>query len=324
MRTSKVSATRSLFRAGLVVLIAVTGLPLPASAVDEPQDAERYVFYLAAQANRTLDDLCVGDVVRIDVKAERFQANQRGADTSNRNTTPPVQVYGVTIDGTVGNPEVGALFFTRRITSYRRAPPGTASFKFTATKAGTTGIAFKGTHIQSGWFLQFARGTQSYLSTELEVKVSNCDYSVTATSAWDAFNLHYKALVSDVRMASSDGVNYSGSGPWTLMITRRGECANTQVYKARVELTGTVDGDQLIVSLTYGRPVGNWIYHPTFDCRRHHSTSTLHHTGGPLEVIVPVTGNASVTLPHTLEDWLVAHYNAEGSATVTVTRLVPE
>ena len=44
-----------------------------------------------AQPNRSLDALCVGDVVRFDVKAERFIANKRASDTA-LNTSPPVQV----------------------------------------------------------------------------------------------------------------------------------------------------------------------------------------------------------------------------------------
>jgi hypothetical protein len=86
--------------AWIVAVVAIAGQPLIASAGDFAP--ERYIFYLAAQPNRSIDNLCVGDIVRIDVTAERFIANKRATDT-DRNTSPPVQLYGVSVNGAVGN-----------------------------------------------------------------------------------------------------------------------------------------------------------------------------------------------------------------------------
>jgi hypothetical protein len=284
--------------------------------------AERYVFYLAAHANRSLDNLCVGDVVRIDVTAERFIANKRATDT-DRNTNPAVQVYGVTIDGTVGNPEVGSLFFTKRITSARATPPGSAQFKFTATKAGTTGIVFKGTHIQTGWFMRFVSPDRTYLSTEVEVTVRNCEYSVTATGHWHAYSLDYTALISDVRLKSAGGGNYTGAGIWTFLITRVVGCSNTQVYEAPVTLNGTLEGDRLTVEITYDPPIGDWIYHATYDCSHQHAIETVTSVADDVRLTVDVEGE-SLSLPQTLRDRLSGVGDIEGYSRFTVRPAAPQ
>src|SRR5215203_3908706 len=102
MRVPRGSADGGLFGAGrllgvLTLLIATIGLPISASA---QAGYETYVFYLTGHANKNLTELCVGDVVMIDVSAERFLRNRRGSGT-DQTTNPAVQVYGVTIDGSV-------------------------------------------------------------------------------------------------------------------------------------------------------------------------------------------------------------------------------
>ena len=302
----------------LIVLSAITAHSL---AISVFADVERYVFYLSATPNRSLDNLCVGDVVRIDVAANRLHANSATIDPQT--TNPPVQVYGVTIEGNVGNPEVGSLYFTKRITSARGTPPGSAQFTFTATKAGTTGIVFKGTHIQKGWFMRMVSADKSYLSTELELTVRDCEYSVTATGHWHGFNLDYSAIVSDVRMSTSGGGHYTGAGIWTFLITATIGCANTQVYEAPITLTGDMEGDRLSVEIEYDPPAGNWIYHPTYDCSIDHATETVTQVADQVTVEVPADGG-SLSVPQTLLDRLSGMGNLEGQARVTVTPVAAE
>lgn len=306
---------------GLVVLILMASLPLSASAEGS---IETYVFYLAGGASKSLSDLCVGDVVTIDMKAERFLRNRRGSGT-DLTTNPPVQVYGVTIDGSVGNPEVGSLFFTRRTTSARGTPPGSAQFKFTATKAGSTGILFKGTKVATGWVEKFVNGNKDFLSTELEATVRDCEYSVTATSRWHCCNVDYTAIVSDVRMTSTGGGKYTGEGTWTFITTESdnpASCApHTQIYEAPVVLNGELDGDQLIVDVTYDRPMGDWFTWGTDSgtCHLRWSTQTLTHYPEPLTFTVPASGT-SLTLVQTLGDItdLAVYELPDGAVRLTV------
>lgn len=304
--------------AGLIALLVMAGQSLAVAADAAP---ERYVFYLAAQPNRSLDDLCVGDVVRFDVKAERFLSNKRATDTA-MNTSPPVQVYGVTINGAVGTPEVGSLNTARQVTSARSTPPGSAVFIFKAAKPGFTTIAFTGVAQQTGWFAQFV-ADRPYLSTEFEVMVKNCEYSVTASSHWSGFNLRYSAIVSDVRMSSTDGKKFTGAGTWEFMITSGGECPNTQFFEAPVALTGELNGDELRVSVTYDLPVGTWFFR----------SSISRCLGGPSETITqfaerltfPVSAQGgSLSVPQTLRDITGAavYELPNGQARVTVTPVV--
>lgn len=310
---------------GLVVLILMASLPLSASAEG---GMETYVFYLAGGANKSLTDLCVGDVVTIDIKAERFLRNRRGM-AADEHTNPPVQVFGVTITGTVGNPEVGSLFFTRQITSARGTPPGSAQFHFTATKAGSTGIVFRGTKIATGWFDHFVSGNKDYLSTELEATVRDCEYSVSATSRWHGFNVDYTAIVSDVRMTSTGGGKYTGEGTWTFITTDNpASCApHTQIYEAPVVLNGELDGDQLIVDVTYDRPMGDWYTWSTDSdrCGLRSSTQTLTQYPEPLTFTVPASGR-SLTLVQTLGDItdLAVYELPDGAVRLTVRPVAAE
>jgi hypothetical protein len=328
MRKGTGSAMSGLFGATrllavVAALIAFMGVPMSTSAEGS---VERYVFYLSGSASKSLTDLCVGDVVAIDVKAERFVSNRRGSGT-DQTTNPPVQVFGVTIDGSVGNPEVGSLFFTRQITTAQSSPPGSAKFKFTATKAGSTSIVFKGTSIATGWFDRFVNGNRDYLSTEMDVTVKNCEYSVTATTNWHNFGLDYTAVVSDIRLVSTGGGLYRGSGTYTFIITdnpKRDPCGpHTRTYQAQVDVTGGLDGDQLEVGIDYGHPTGEWRIYLTFECTVT-SREQLTVFPEPLNFTIPASG-ISITYQQTLKDItnLPIYETPNGLARVTVVPVAP-
>ena len=281
---------------GLIALLVLAGQQAVVAADAAP---ERYVFYLAAQPSRSPDDLCVGDVLRINVKAERFIANKRATNTE-MNTSPPVQVYGVTLNGAVGNAEIGSLNTTTQVTSARSTPPGSTIYNFTAAKAGFTTIVFTGVARQTGWFAHFA-SDRPYLSAEIEVTVNDCEYSVTATSHWSGFNLRYTALVSDVRMKSTGAGKYTGDGTWTFMITTGGECPNTQFFEARVELTGYLDGGELTVFVTYDWPVGTWFHRLSINRCVGGGSETMTQSAESLTFPVSAQGG-SLSLPQTLRD----------------------
>ena len=320
MRIRTGSATGKL----LALLIAFVGFPMSASAQPQP---ERYVFYLTGTPSKDLSNLCVGDVVMIDVAANRFLANRYAADT-NQFTNPPAQVFGVTIDGAVGNPDVGGLFFTRQVTTPRGTPPGSARFKFTATKAGSTSIIFKGSRIATGWFDQFANGNRDYLSTELEVTVKNCEYKVYATTHWHLLGLDYSALVSDIRLKSTGGNRYSGSGTWQFIVTdnpARDPCGpHTKIFEQQVTVTGELDGDELIVDIDYEHPNGEWLIYLTFECT---VTSRARLTQFPeaLTFKIPASGT-SVTLFQTLRDitGLPVYEDPDKPVRVTVVPVAPQ
>ena len=92
-------------------------------------------------------------------------------------------VPGVKIKGTSGNPELGSLNPTERVTTAAAKPLGSAQFAFQAAKSGTTFIEFTGTEVQRT-SAGVPTGIDVYLPTELQVTVKDCDYVVFATHEW--------------------------------------------------------------------------------------------------------------------------------------------
>lgn len=300
----------------LIVLLAMSSQPGPAQA---EAGFEKYVFYLAAKSSRSMADLCVGDRVTIDVTAERFHANRRGSGT-DQTTNPPVQVFGVTLNGAVGNPAIGSLTPPSQVTSAGAAPPGSAQFAFTAKEAGSTEIVFKGIKIETGWFLQFVNGNKEYLSTTLEATVKDCQYDVTVASQWNGFNLEWLGILDAARLSSSDGQKYTGSGTWTWVITEDpgdpGCAPHTLVLTSEADLTGELDGDRLIVDVAYRQAKGYLIGH-MLDCTTPQGRETLTQVPGPLTFTVPASGGR-LLLPHTLVDEAYAPLSLSGDAAIVV------
>ena len=227
----------------MALLFAVSSQPLPVYAQGS---VERYVFYLSAAATGGLGDICVGDRVALDIKAERFLANQRNSG-ANETTHPPVQVFGVTISGTVGNQEVGTLSPPSAMTSAGGTPPGSAQFVFTAKKPGSTGIEFKGTRIESNWFSQFIQPDRNYLSTELDATVKHCPYVVMIVSQFSVpgpAKIKFMAVLAELHASPDAQGKFTGSGvvTWLGSAGPVGDCGGSvAVGSSTANLTGEQD-----------------------------------------------------------------------------------
>jgi hypothetical protein len=332
MRAANGSTTRGRLRArwlGPIVLLTVAAAqPLPAFAQDQGA-AERWVLVLDASTDRSVDDLCVGDIVNIDVRAQRILANQRVPTEAD--ARPAAYVPGVKIKAASGNPEAGSLNPTERATTTTASPPGSARFVFQATHSGTTFIEFTGTEVQRTW-AGVPTGIDLYLPTELEVTVKDCDYVVYATYQWHlqttaAGGFDYTASVGEVMKSDSPG-HYTASGTWQLVKTEnpgvKGCPWHSRFVEAPVTLTGEVEGDQLKVEVSYKPARVNWATTGSRALGCIYPQGTVTYAAFPenLKFSVPL-GGSTLKLSQTLTSYDEGYVRG-GVTVVTVERVPPQ
>ncbi len=199
-----------------------------------------------------------------------------------------------------GDGGVGSISPPNSYTSLNSFPmPGTTSFDFKAEKAGRATVFFSA-RVNQVWFLGYEVSFNT-VRTQVQLKVEDCEYSVTAASSWHGQALDWTALVSDVRMSSTGGGKYRGSGLWTFTMTespaKTGCAPHTKTFQAPVELTGELDGDQLIVEVLYERARGEWIGY--LDCIYPSDSTGLIEFPEPLNFSIPASG-ASLSFSQTL------------------------
>jgi hypothetical protein len=298
-----------------IVLLIGGGTPLTTAA----QGIEKYRYYLTATPRQSLEDLCVGDRVWIDVTANRFLGNHRYTD-SEHVTNPPVQVFGVKLTATSGSPDVGTLSPATQMTAMRSSPPGSARFSFYATKPGFTTLQFTGTESRN-WFVPDV----SYLATELTATVKECEYDVTVVGRWSGSNIDYTAIIEVVRLRlGAQPGHYSGSAPveWVVAdaIARTGCSKHGSKVNGEVDVTAEFNGaDELIVDVSFAQVTGTFFtYQGPPYCNDISSTIVFHNMPEALTFTLPRSGGTR-HLPNTLVDNDFEILNRFGSAEVTVT-----
>jgi hypothetical protein len=314
---------RALWRPALAVIVLLLAAASPITSAAQDAGPETYRYYLAATPSRSLDDLCVGDRVTIDVAAVRFLGNKRAADTDHV-TNPPVQVFGVRLEAITGDPAIGTLFPAAQRTSARGSPPGSARFSFAPKKPGFTTLVFTGTESRS-WF---GGGDISYLSTELTATVKECDYDVIVTAHWIAGPISTYWANSDLirlRYAGQPG-HYTGSGvvSWLLVEDEPGCTLHAVPAESEVDVIAELEGeDQLIVDVDFGDPVTGASY--TYMCPEDVISSTylFKYTPAALTFTISAAGGYK-HLPQTLVDNNFSIFNLEGAADVSVAPAAPE
>jgi hypothetical protein len=323
MAKSTGSALRVFSRLVAIAAVLLVAVATPLTASAQP-GLQTYRYYLNATPRHSLDDMCVGDRVWIDVTANRFLGNHRYAD-SDHVTNPPVQVFGVKLTAIAGSPDVGTLSPASQRTSIRSSPAGSARFSFYATKPGFTTLQFTGTESQT-WF----QPDISYLSTELTATVKECEYDVTVVGRWSGFNIDYTAIseVTRLRLGAQPG-HYEGSGSvdWVIAdgVARAGCSKHAVTVAGEVTIVAEFDGaDALIVDVDFAMVTGTFYTHqgPPY-CDDISSTMIFHNTAEALTFTLSRSGGTR-HLPETLVDNDFAILNRSGSAEVTVTPARPE
>jgi hypothetical protein len=276
-----------------------------------------------------VDDLCVGDLVKIDVQAVRILANQRVPTEAE--ARPVGHVAGVKIKAVSGNPDAGSLNPTERITTAAANPPGSAAFVFQATASGTTFIEFSGTEVQRTW-AGVPTGIDVYLPTELEVTVKDCDYVVSATHLWHvqttaSGGYDYEESVMEFMKADRPG-HYTGSGRWLLVKTEnpgvKGCPAHSRSFGAPVKFVGQVEGDELKVDVNYQPVRLEWATTASRALGCLYPAATVIYPAFPddLKFSVPLDG-ATLTLPQVLTSFEEGKVR-DGTTLVTVERVPPQ
>lgn len=316
-RSSHLGRWRALTILALAVAIGSAGQP----SLVQAAGSSNIGIWLQAEQVGGIRTICVGDTVyfrlrvikRIGVEGE-FSLRM----------TAGINVAAEVADGSGG---VGSISPPSSYTSLDSFPmPGTTSFGFKAEKAGRATLFFSA-RVNQVWFLGYEVSFNT-VRTQVQLKVEDCEYAVTATSRWHGFGLNYTALVSDIRLSSSGGGRYTGSGLWTFLMTDNPafSCApTTQIYQAPVELTGQLDGDQLTVEVAYERPTG-WYHgrHHFSDCNFTNSESSVNQFPEPITFTVRASG-ATLSLVHTLGH-VIDHPSAKlpgGAVLVTVAPVAP-
>ena len=312
-------STGGVFRAGGRVVVAVVAVLLavasPMSSAAQDQGIERFRYYLTASPRQSLDNLCIGDRVLIDVTADQFLGNKRATDTDHV-TNPPVQVFGVALTATAGDPDVGTLFPASQRTSARGTPPGSAQFSFAPKKAGSTNLLFEGTEPRS-WY---AGGDLKYLSTELIATVKECEYDVTVVSHWNNGTAETLTATTEVVGLSPTGEpgHFAGSGivHWLVLNTEPRCTPHATELTSEVDIIAELEGtDELIVDADFGDLTSEFYGYLCPDDTIN-STYLVTYTPSPLTLTVSTSGSPK-RLPQTLVDNNYTILNLFGSAEVS-------
>jgi hypothetical protein len=300
----------------LVVMLAIGSAGQPLLAQAAPPDQAGYTLYkhyLTHVGAEGLDRVCVDDFVVFNVKAERILANNRtipsydGTEYSN----PPVQVGGVTVDGSVLNTNIGTLTPGSAPTSLRSNPPGSAVFTFLGVNPGLTELTFNGT-VYNPLF-----GPKKYLPISLDARVVNCNFAITTVSIWRVPGPAQLALVAIIHEAKIE-LDKQGhfSGParvtWTGGAKPVGDCsASVVIGDSQANLEGVMDRfGWLTVNVTF-QPASVAI---SGNC----TNGTYPVSADPLKVSVPSTGGSD-----TLRQVLQGPETMQGGSHILVIPLAP-
>ena len=198
-----------------------------------------------------------------------------------------------------------------------RWPRRTAIFVFTAQRPGTGAIVFETIVNRDSIFGVEVGGRR--LVTTAPIRVEDCAYRVTTISRWTVpgeANIVIRAHMADAGLAYDDTGRLTGTGTvqWEITAGRVGDCTgNVTAFNSNVELTGDVDGDNLLLDLAYDSALGRITVFCGF--------------GGPVPVEllpatltlpVPILGGGLRT-PHQL----LRPEPQGGETTILVTRSVP-
>jgi len=271
------------------------------------------------EAQPGIRTICVGDLVYFQLRVIK-RIGVEGE--SSLRMIAGINVAAEVADGDGG---VGSISPPNSYTSLNSFPmPGTTTFDFKAEKAGRATVFFSA-RVNQVWFLGYEVSFNTVM-TQVQLKVEDCEYSVTAATSWHGQALDWTALVSDVRMSSTGGGKYRGWGLWTFTMTespgKTGCAPHTKTFQAPVELTGELNlqGDQLIVKVSYERPLGEWIGYR--DCIYPSDSTTLIEFPEPLNFSIPASG-ASLSFSQTLLNITgLDVYNIPGGRVIIIVRPV--
>jgi hypothetical protein len=323
MTTARVSSRRLWAISTLVLVFAIAissaGQPPLAQAASPSQGGyTKYVFYLTPFGADGLERVCVNDFVVFNVKAERFLSNKVdyvGPDGAEY-TNPPVQVGGVTVEGSVLNTSIGTLTPGSQKTSLRSNPPGSAVFTFLAKKPGLTELNFTG-KIFDPLSMLVGKPDRNYLPITLDARVVNCKFTVTTVSIWRVpgeAQLALVALISEAKLEMDQQGRFSGQArvTWTGGASPVGDCsAQVAVGDSQANLVGVMDPfGWLNLDVTF-QPASVSL---SGNC----TNGTFRVTADPLHVSVPSTGGSD-----TLRQVLQGPETMHGGAHILVLPLVP-
>jgi hypothetical protein len=188
---------RTVFLA-LVFAFAIGSAGHTPSAQAAPSPQQGFGYRLRAIKLSGGDFICVGDIVKINVRVTRGFENLQNVQ----------QVPGVNVRASSSNDSIGWYAPTQANTGYMADFPGTINFKFHAEKAGTTTLTFEGT-INHTW-LGIAIGTYTR-TDQVVLTVDECQYRVSGVSDFSVEGAFVGAVFKDAVMTlGSDGL-YTGT-----------------------------------------------------------------------------------------------------------------
>jgi hypothetical protein len=297
---------------GVTLLVAV--VPYPAVAQIR---ATSYLWFIGAKPARAMNDLCVGDSVRIAVTAGRGLLSTRVVEEAS------VNLYGITIDGSSSDPAIGSISPERRNTSARGSPSGSVTFTFKANKAGATRLRFTGFDPNGGYAGGYRDG---YLPAQFPVTVLDCAYQVTSMGRWTEPYVSHFASIDSVKLSSTETPgHFTGTGTWTFTILNHSPhgCPTlTQVYSGAIDIEADEIGrDELELKITHG-PATGWSHlWLEFECYAFSESERYLRNPEPVTITVPAAGGSVSNRPTTLVDGFSAFYDLLGPMSIRVTRL---
>lgn len=267
-----------------------------------------------------MNDLCVGDTVKIAVTAGRGLLSTRVVEAAS------VNLYGITIGGNSSNPGVGSISPESLHTSARGSPSGSVTFTFKAKKAGATTLRFTGFDPNGPYSAGSGDHWEDYLPAAFPVTVLDCAYQVTSMGRWTEPYVTHFASIDNVKLSTTEEAgHFTGTGTWSFTVQNHSPhgCATlTQTFSGAVDIEAdAVGNDQLEVKITHG-PATGWSHlWLEVHCYAFNESERYLRNPEPLTIIVPAAGGSVSNRPTTFEDGFGRFYDLLGLLSIRVTRL---